>query len=108
MKTTGGMLLLAFAATGWAQAQQADVMQMPARDVFVVQQCMPAMNRRAVFADPTVQAGFAEATCECSYRLLAPHETVSRRMFDDAGLLCQAEFDDNPLAFVVKYTATAR
>lgn len=101
-------MLLACAVASQAQAQQRELMEVPAREVFVVQQCMPAMNRRAVFADPAVQNGFAEATCECSYRLLAPHQTVTRRMFDDAALLCQDEFKDNPLAFVVKYTARTR
>lgn len=101
------MLLLACVAPGHALAQQ-DQMQIPARDVFVVQQCMPAMNQRAVFADPTIQNGYAEAACECSYRLLAPHESVTRRLFDDAALLCQVEFDDNPVGFVTKYAASGK
>lgn len=85
------------------QAQDGPQMVMPSREVFVDQQCVPAMQRRTVLASAAMQQAYVGAACECSYRLLAPHEVVTRKMFDAAGLVCQAEFDHGPDAFVAKY-----
>lgn len=98
---------VAFLAGGLALAasaqQQVQTMRMPAREEFVDGQCIPAMYRVTVRADEASGAAFARAACECSYRLLAPHQEVSRRMFDDAGLVCRAEFETDPAAFLGKY-----
>lgn len=82
-------------------------MAMPSREVFVDQQCVPAMQRRTVLANEAMQDAYAGAACECSYRLLAPHEMVTRKLFDAASLLCQAEFDHDPDGFVAKYRLPA-
>lgn len=88
-------------------AQDGQQMAMPSREVFVDQQCVPALQRRTVLASETMQQAYTRAACECSYRLLAPHETVTRKLFDAASLLCQAEFDHGPDAFVTKYQSPA-
>lgn len=89
------------------QAQDGQQMAMPSREVFVDQQCIPALQRRTVLASEAMQQAYTRAACECSYRLLAPHETVTRKLFDAASLLCQAEFDHGPDAFVARYRSPA-
>lgn len=88
-------------------AQDGQQMAMPTREVFVDEQCIPAMQRRTVLANEAMQQAYAGAACECSYRLLASHELVTRKLFDAASLLCQAEFDHDPDAFVAKYRSPA-
>lgn len=90
-----------------AWAQDNETMQMPSRAVFVDEQCVPAMSRVTVRGDEAARLSFATAACECSYRLLAPHQEVSRRMFDDAGVLCRAEFETDPSSFMDRYRKTA-
>lgn len=96
-KLTVAALALYAAAT--AQAQ--DTLQMPSREAFVVEQCVPAMRKQ--FGSDATAASFARASCECSYRLLADKDIVSREQFDAASTLCQLEFKHDPHAFVNKY-----
>lgn len=102
------ILPAAFALLSSLPAAAQDQMTMPSREVFVDQQCVPAMLRRTVLADDAVRDAYAHAACECSYRMLSDRASVSREVFDAANTLCQAEFDNDPDAFLGKYRAAGQ
>ena len=91
--------VLALCAAGTLRAQE--TMTMPPREDFVDKQCVPAMRKQ--FGNDATAASFSLASCECSYRLLADKDIVSREQFDAASTLCQMEFKDDPHAFIGKY-----
>lgn len=81
----------------WAQ----DALPVPSREDFVKRDCMPAMTRQ--LGSDAAATTFAQAACECSYRLLADRQVMTREQFDAAGTVCQAEFEQDNAAFLRKY-----
>lgn len=94
-------LSIAFFALAAPQAWAQDALPVPSRDDFVKRDCVPAMTRQ-LGADAAATT-FAQAACECSYRLLEGRQTMTREQFDAAGTVCQAEFEQDNAAFVRKY-----
>lgn len=92
------LLAVAFAAVP-ALAQ--DSLPVPSREDFVKRDCAPAMARQ--LGNDAAATTFAQAACECSYRLLSDRQTMTREQFDAAGTVCRAEFEQDNSAFVRKY-----
>lgn len=95
--------ILAFAvlALAFPAVQAQDALPVPNREDFVKRDCVPAMSRQ--LGNDAAATTFANAACECSYRLLADRQTMTREQFDAAGTVCRAEFEQDNLAFMRKY-----
>jgi hypothetical protein len=93
--------ILAWCSLLGSAASAQEMQPVPSREPFIEQSCMPAMVQE--LGDAPAQRIFARAACECSYRLLADRQVMTREQFDAAGTLCRAEFEQDNAAFIQKY-----
>jgi len=95
------MVFIALLSLAPFAAPAQESLPVPDRGDFVKRDCVPAMQQR--LGDDAAATTFANAACECSYRLLADRQSMTREQFDAAATVCQAEFEQDNAAFMRKY-----
>lgn len=83
-------------------AHAQETQPLPPRQEFVERSCVPAMMGQV--GNSPRQLAFARAACECSYRLLAGREVMTRDQFDAAATVCRHEFEQDGPGFIHKYS----